>query len=44
MLDLNLANTYIAVILGHTVVAMPPVFTTVSAALRDMIRRWNSLR
>jgi ABC-type spermidine/putrescine transport system permease subunit II len=35
MLDLNLANTYIAVILGHTVVAMPLVFTTVSATLRS---------
>jgi ABC-type spermidine/putrescine transport system permease subunit II len=35
MIDLNLANTYIAVILGHTVVAMPLVFTTVSAALRS---------
>ena len=34
MLDLKLANTYFAVILGHTVVAMPLVFTTVSAALR----------
>jgi ABC-type spermidine/putrescine transport system permease subunit II len=35
MLDLNLANTYFAVILGHTVVAMPLVFTTVSATLRS---------
>ncbi|MBS0560346.1 MAG: ABC transporter permease [Proteobacteria bacterium] len=34
MLDLKLSGTYIAVILGHTVVAMPLVFTTVSAALR----------
>jgi ABC-type spermidine/putrescine transport system permease subunit II len=34
MLDLKLADTYIAVILGHTVVAMPLVFTTVSASLR----------
>lgn len=35
MLDLHLASTYMAVILGHTVVAMPLVFTTVSAALRS---------
>ena len=34
MLDLDLANTYTAVIIGHTVVATPLVFTTVSAALR----------
>jgi ABC-type spermidine/putrescine transport system permease subunit II len=35
MLNLKLANTYFAVILGHTVVAMPLVFTTVSASLRS---------
>src|ERR1700761_1788243 len=35
MLDLKLTDTYMAVILGHTVVAMPLVFTTVSSALRS---------
>jgi putative spermidine/putrescine transport system permease protein len=35
MLDLGLASTYIAVIIGHTVVATPFVFTTVSASLQS---------
>jgi ABC-type spermidine/putrescine transport system permease subunit II len=35
MLDLHLASTYAAVIIGHTVVATPFVFTTVSAALQS---------
>jgi ABC-type spermidine/putrescine transport system permease subunit II len=34
MLDLGLASSYAAVVIGHTVVATPLVFTTVSAALR----------
>jgi ABC-type spermidine/putrescine transport system permease subunit II len=35
MLDLHLASTYAAVIIGHTVVATPFVFTTVSASLQS---------
>lgn len=35
MLDLHLNDTYAAVIIGHTVVATPLVFITVSAALRS---------
>ena len=34
MLDLGLNSTYAAVVIGHTVVATPLVFITVSAALR----------
>jgi len=34
MLDLGLASSYSAVVIGHTVVATPLVFITVSAALR----------
>jgi ABC-type spermidine/putrescine transport system permease subunit II len=34
MLDLRLNDTYAAVVIGHTVVATPLVFITVSAALR----------
>lgn len=35
MLDLRLASTYTAVVIGHTVVATPFVVTTVSAALQS---------
>ncbi|MBV9735703.1 MAG: ABC transporter permease [Acidisphaera sp.] len=34
MLDLGLSGSYAAVVIGHTVVATPLVFTTVAAALR----------
>ena len=34
MLDLGLSSSYAAVVIGHTVVATPLVFTTVSASLR----------
>jgi ABC-type spermidine/putrescine transport system permease subunit II len=34
MLDLGLSSSYAAVVIGHTVVATPLVFITVSAALR----------
>jgi ABC-type spermidine/putrescine transport system permease subunit II len=34
MLDLGLNTSYLAVVIGHTVIAVPLVFTTVSAALR----------
>jgi ABC-type spermidine/putrescine transport system permease subunit II len=34
MLDLGLSSSYAAVVIGHTVVATPLVFVTVSAALR----------
>lgn len=35
MLDLGLNSSYTAVVIGHSVVAMPLVFTTVSSALRS---------
>ena len=35
MLDLGLANTYAAVIIGHTVVATPLVFIAVTASLKN---------
>jgi len=35
MLDLGLSSSYTAVVIGHTVVATPLVFITVSAALRS---------
>lgn len=35
MLNLGLLRSYIGVVIGHTVVAMPLVFITVSAALRN---------
>jgi ABC-type spermidine/putrescine transport system permease subunit II len=35
MLDLGLLRGYLGVVIGHTVVAMPLVFITVSAALRS---------
>jgi ABC-type spermidine/putrescine transport system permease subunit II len=35
MLDLSLANTYAAVIIGHTVVATPLVFISVTASLKN---------
>lgn len=34
MLDLGLSDTYMAVVIGHAVIATPLVFTTVSSALR----------
>lgn len=35
MLNLGLLRSYVGVVIGHTVVAMPLVFITVSAALRN---------